>query len=260
MKNRLLINALLLITLIGLVSFIWLKPQNTEKQVVRLSQLNENDVTLIKIHRANQQDIKLEKKENSWSMTSPYSIAVSSNKIKLLLTLLKEPVKSAYSIEGKDLKSFKLDADNISVQFNNENKIIFGMTHPVSYDRYILKDNKILLISETVYGVLTSDVANFFNTRLVPKGVQITHIELPKKYKIADDTAAKWQLTKAIQVFDWDPTKSPSQATVHLTLDNGKTINYEIIETQPELWLGNTELKARYQIANENRLELLPKE
>ena len=257
MKNRLLLNSLLLIIIIALALFVWLKP-NEEKQVSKISQLSRNDITSIYIHRSDKPDIQLEKKAKHWVMTAPYSATVTASKVTLLQTLVSEPIKSEYSAQGKDLKKFGLEPEKISIQFNQESKIIFGISHPVSYDRYLLKDNKILLISDTVSGAMKADVASFLSTQLVPKGSQISKIVLPEGYKIKDETAANWQRISAIEAFDWDQEKQPSQGSVNITLVDGKQLHYEIIETTPELWLGNTELKAKYQIADENTQDLLP--
>ena len=258
MKNRLLINALLLLLLVGLGLFVWLNPHTDKPQKQQLTQLNEHDVQVIKIHRADKPDIVLQKQKSKWEMTSPYHFDVASHKVKLLLTLLHEPINAEYSIEGKNLEQYQLSPEKVSIQFNDEDKIIFGMSNPISYDRYIRRNNKILLISETVYSTLTADAASFFKTNLIPKGRQIAKIELPKGYQSKDDTPAKWQLIQAVQVFGWNPDKEPSQAVVHIHLDNGDTIDYEIIQHESELWLGNRKLQAKYQIADENREDLLP--
>ena len=258
MKNRLLLNGLLLLFLVALSLFIWLKPNTGDKKNQLISQLTTDAVHTINIHRADKPDIQLTKKDKKWEMTAPYSAEVAASKISLLLTLLSEPIKSEYSAQGKDLTQFGLDPEQTSIQFNTESKMIFGISHPVSYDRYVLKDNKILLISETVAGAMKADVASFFSTQLVPKGSQIRNITLPENYKLADDTIANWQLGSAIQVFDWDKEKQPSQGSVKIELGNGEQIIYEIIETSPELLLGNSKLNAKYQMAEENTQGLLP--
>ena len=256
MKNRLLLNGLLILVIISLASLIWLKPGIKEEQTQSLSHLSGNLVNKITIHRADQQDIQLEKKDQQWYMVSPQNIPASNIKVKLLLTLLSEKINSEYPAEGKDLKQFGLEPENISIQYNEESKIIFGMSHPISYDRYILKDNKILLISETVYGALKADIASFFNTHLIPTGKKVTKVELPESYPSGDNILTNWQLANAVEVFTWDSKKQPSKGTIKLSLNNGEKLQYEIVETLPELMLGNAKLKAKYQIPEENLIGL----
>lgn len=252
MKNRLLLNGLLILILASLASLIWLKPGVEKEKTQRISTLKEDDIHKITLQRADKQDILLEKKGGQWLVTNPYSTNASHIKVKLLLTLLSDEIKSEYSAKGKDLSQFELEPEKISIQFNDDNKIIFGITHPINYNRYILKEDKILLISESVYGALNANIASFFSTKLIPKGVQINKVALPKGYKLTDDTITNWQNANAVETFIWNKEKQPSQGTIILGVPNGKPIHYEIVETLPEFMLGNVALKTKYQIPEEN--------
>ena len=57
MKNRLLLNGLLLLILISLALIIWLKP-NEEIKDPKISQLSSNDITTINLYRASKTDIR----------------------------------------------------------------------------------------------------------------------------------------------------------------------------------------------------------
>ena len=93
-------------------------------------------------------------------MLKPEKFIADEDKVRHLFTLLSENADTSYDVEGKDLALYGLEQERLSVSFNGV-KLTFGKLNEISQQRYILKDKKMYLISETVSGLLESG-ANAF--------------------------------------------------------------------------------------------------
>ncbi|KAG1707549.1 hypothetical protein GQR58_003222 [Nymphon striatum] len=145
-----------------------LKKETSEKKDESAETLYDEsmgeDVTQVVIHIAGHDDIHIEnigdEENREWKITQPVQIDADKSKVRLLFTLLTDPVSSSYDVAGKDLAKFGLDKDDTSISFNGV-KLILGDLNQVSQTRYILKGDKIYLIVETVTGLLGMGVDGF---------------------------------------------------------------------------------------------------
>ena len=86
-------------------------------------------------------------------MVKPNSFVADKERIRHLFTLLSESAEVSYDIKGKDLANYGLDKDKLSISFNGV-KMIFGKLNEISHKRYILKGDRMYLISETISGLM----------------------------------------------------------------------------------------------------------
>lgn len=160
-KKRLIQNLLLLILVAGLVFFITTREEPKEELHKTLYDKSFGDeVTKITLHVKGNEDIVLQSEGKIWKVTQPEAFTADTEKVRLLFTLLSENADSSYSIEGRDLAQYGLDADNLSIQFNQV-KLIFGKYNDVTQQRYVLKGDHMYLISETISGVMKSGADAF---------------------------------------------------------------------------------------------------
>ena len=160
-KKRLIQNLGLLALVIALVVFVtYRKPPNTELHKTLYDQSIGEEATEISIHVEGKEDTLLESENGVWKVIKPVQFTADESKVRLLFTLLSENADTSYDIDGKDLALYGLDQDRLSVSFNGV-KLIFGKLNEVSQQRYILKDKKMYLISETVSGLLESGADAF---------------------------------------------------------------------------------------------------
>ncbi|MGV6809197.1 MAG: hypothetical protein ACWA5U_04900 [bacterium] len=293
---RYLINLILLIFVLALITLVWFKPfQKAQPTVV--SDLNIDDITRIDIIRPTVSSLVSENKENStisttdtantvtlvrdnnqWQMTVPLTTRVNQARIRHLMTLLNEEVVFSTPAKQQSLADFDLATGKVILRFTTntqQESYVFGMNNPMNFKRYLLKsvnvvgndnpempqttvDADILLASETVFNSIDAGAASFFSPRLLPEGIKLSQVTLPKPYLTEQAALQKWQRLTALYVASWDTKAERSQGSVELALANGEKIVFEILQTTPELWLGNHKLKAKYQIAESEQAELLP--
>jgi hypothetical protein len=255
------LNLVLFVLVIGFGVFFWLVPNQAES-VDTVSQLRPADINRIEIHQAGAgQTIILQREAVGWSMLQPVQESiktrVNENRVKHLMTLLNEPVETRLPKDGYDLQAFELDETKLEVRFNDE-RIRFGMQHPMSYKRYLLKDNEVLLANETVFNTLSAEVASFYAPRLLPEGATVEKLVLPEAYEPNAKAIQQWQALEAMYVTAWNDEHEPSSGQVELHLNNGNMQVFEIISTVPEFWVGNVALKAKYHIPEADLANLLP--
>lgn len=157
-QSRLWLNAGLLLLVLALAVLIWLKPGSDDKQSAQLLDLSLQDVTTIRITptEVDRPAIRLKKEGDAWFLEEPWQKKAKAEKVAHLLTLLAEESISRYPAAGRNLEQYQLDPGLIKVSFN-DTELTFGMSNPMNYQRYILKDNTIHLVNETVFSALTSD-------------------------------------------------------------------------------------------------------
>ena len=114
----------------------------------------------ISIQLPDQPEIMMEASGPDWLMTQPIQAKVSTKALQQLTTLLSEPIQAEYSAEGKVLSEFGLEDSAIRVQFN-EVEYALGKLNPINHYRYVLLDQRILLVNEVVYELLSRGIAGF---------------------------------------------------------------------------------------------------
>lgn len=172
-KKRLLINLFLFMIVGGLLWFVLTQePKRGDAPKTLFDQSMGDDITKVVINVKDQDELHLENstgkieqegKQQSkpqWMITKPIKAQADKDKVRLLFTLLTDPVTSSYDVKGKDLANFGLDKDDLSISFNGV-KLILGKMNPISHNRYVLKGDKIYLINETVSGLLMQGVDGF---------------------------------------------------------------------------------------------------
>jgi len=232
-----------------LVYFVAYKPTQTVKK----GQQNPNSLFTIAPYQAediliehkNKPAINFKKINDQWRLVKPGVAPVNVDKIKHLLTILREPVIASYDLEGKDLTQFGLAPSKIKLTINSE-EATFGSTNPVTLNRYILKNNKIHTIKEIIYGVLGTSVVSFLSHRLLPEDVTVKVTSAPEMFSQKD--ASFWQQLEARNIADYEGGETII-GKIELLLysdEQEEQINLDVLEIEPELVLGRADLQVKY--------------
>ena len=152
--KRLLLNLVLLAVVGALIAFVVLRKEGTGDLYKTLYDDSiGNDATELIIHAEGHEDVVIQRDGIVWNVIKPSSFVADKEKVRQLFTLLSENAESSYDIKDKDLASYGLDKDNLSVSFNGV-KMIFGKFNEVTQQRFILKGDRMYLVSETVSGLM----------------------------------------------------------------------------------------------------------
>lgn len=164
-SKRLFLNAFLLFVVVMLTWFVLTRNQEQADSPETLyDESMGDDVTQVVIHVAGHDDLYLENRgeegNRQWKITRPIQQDADKSKVRVLFTLLTDPVSSSYDAADMDLAKYGLDKENLSVSFNGV-KLVLGDLNQVSQTRYVLKGDRIYLIAETVSGLIEMGVDGF---------------------------------------------------------------------------------------------------
>jgi len=172
-KKRLIQNLFLLVVVASLIAFVMTRKEEVGEGYQTLYDKSIGDEAKeIIIHSEGREDVVLQEKNDIWFVVKPTEFVADKAKIQLLFTLLSENANSRYSIEGKDLASYGLDKDRLSISFNGV-KIIFGKFNEVTQKRFIRKGNEMFVINETVSGLMEMG-AEGFKSQTKPEFTPVT--------------------------------------------------------------------------------------
>lgn len=276
MKSRNLLNLILLGIVVILVLVVVFEPGKKSKPPVhKLTTLNQDSISKIRIERTGKPDVALEKQHETWYMTSPYQLPANKFRTDAILRLLQAQSFSQHDIRKLDKKTFKLDKPAITLHFDNKLSMAFGGSEPLNHRRYVLVGNTLNLVSDSVYYYLAGKTTSLLSLQLLPAGVAIKGIQLPGhtlelksgKWEIsnepkdmASDAVTQllnhWKLAQALDVM---PAKDkPGKQQVKLFIDGqDKPIVFSIVKRHPDLMLLREDKGIEYRLTEDSANNLL---
>lgn len=263
-SRRLWLNALLLLVVGALALFVWLKNNAQEEQVNSvLFSLTANEVERVTIQRGlDNVEVDLlnfERQGKHWFVSSLTQTPLQAGQVKMaqLFTLLSDPISQRYSAEGRDLSDYALDPGYVRVAFNNE-EVILGDANPVSQQRYMLKDNELLLASETVFGLLNSPLETWLSNFLVPPQYKIKQLTYANGKQAPYKVIQNWQSSSGIELKK--VTEFQRDNPITLILDNDETLIFFKQKSDEDLLFVNAKTKIQYMLPLSQVSDLLDEE
>ena len=118
MKSKIILNVLLLITLVGLVSYVFYKPTEEQNVGIPISALDKSDVTKIKINKIGMYSGVFEKIDYSWYIVKPIRGRGDKFKIERLIETLEASSKEKYKPDN--LTQYGLVPPKATLVLNNQ--------------------------------------------------------------------------------------------------------------------------------------------
>lgn len=178
MKSSYLTNLLLLVLAVLLLWFIT-EPQTSPTSLTISNTLTATQVNQIKIHRQEQQTIQLQQQQQ-WQLIHPVKARANQTRIKLLLSLLEQPVQEPLPVTDEtNLAEFGLEQPSLIVSFN-QHRFAFGAIESLSGYRYILHNQQLYLINDDISPLLSASASSFIDNRLLDTESRIQTLHLPQ--------------------------------------------------------------------------------
>ena len=178
MKSSYLINLGLIILLVGLY---WSNNHSDAPSSpdTKLTHLDSETVEHIIISQANRAEITLDKTAGQWQLTAPLTAHANPTRINLLLSLLTINTGRQQAItKGQDLSPFGLTKDSVSLTLGQQH-FLFGNIEPISQHRYVLHNDTLYLLEDTISPLLNTNASSFIDNRLIPEGQNLTQVTIP---------------------------------------------------------------------------------
>lgn len=290
MKNRWLLNFVMLLIVGGLVAFLYLRPEvmsNTPNHYV-ISQLKMADFKVIKVEFPARKAVAFEKSDGFWRMTAPYKARADQPSVQRILSII--AAISREKFPANDLAKYGLNNPELKIQLTSSNGVeefVFGTRNPVTEEQY-------MAYKDAVYQVQAgySEAASVQPIELVDKlplgpaelkqinGFNFSHLEQWEESGLnVDIVAGNWKvnIAKAKPTqnemnewleFGWkqSPAKSvelyiPDRKTAFPSFEvkfkNGKKVRFDKIQESPELLLARPDEGLIYHFSNDIGFNML---
>ena len=210
-------------------------------------------------------EILFQKDIGKWWMQEPYHMPANEFRINTMLNLPGAHSYTQFSKNEVELERFLLNEPAVSIEFN-DTRIDFGDTSPIGEQRYVLVNDTVHLINDSLYQQLQTPATFFLSTKLLPDDKEINNIHFPdytigrqdNKWSVepshdisADDTVKivhAWRNASAISIRDIEAGEN--HGAIRIELDDGSAIEFNIINPLPQLILARPDIGLQYHISS----------
>lgn len=252
------INLIMLTTIVGLVIFLYIRPQSHEAQKYEISSLPAQAAQSIRILHQDS-DIVLEKQENRWYLTGPIYARADEKKMAQLLEILSATSEHRFPLT--DLDRFGLDKPNIQLHIDHES-FNFGGLAPVTNQQYVATEESVFLISPRYAVMLPSQPINIVSATLLaetetPVSFELVDVSIRRdngEWVISPDNTEQhlsqvdinhwielWQVAAANNIiFDseiLDNNGILADKKINISLNSGQKIQFEVWRQGAEFFL-----------------------
>jgi len=279
MNSRTLINIILLLVLLAFIGF-YINNKNITTDTQKLTTLSLDEINIIKIPRDGKTDIVLKKATSLngdaiWFIVKPYSIKAHQFRVNTLLSLSQSPIDESFDSSTLNLQHYALDKPRARIIFN-DTEILFGKTNPLNSKRYLKTNNKLVLIADESYPLISSQPATFVDLMLLPEknisALVIADLIIEKtedaRWKSSSKTLSanaltpdkiqtllqNWRGAQAFAVHKHMPRKKLGM--IKITLEDS-VIDFELSDDDPWLILTRPDLGIEYHLDSSQKETLL---
>jgi hypothetical protein len=275
MKLGWVVNALLLVGVIGLGTYAWHKANRPKEPSHKLSALTIAGVKKVEVASRDAPGYTLEKRGETWFLAAPIEARADQTQVRRMLDLLS--AASNEKLAATDLKRFDLDPPALRVTMDGQT-FSFGGTNPLSQDQYLGTGDSVYLVS-AYYASLVPRAADrvlthsLFNESEKAVGFRFKGFSVeqkdgkwtlaPKppsdKERLSQDDlnrwADDWHYASSLVTQPWSGKPGPDLVDVKLV--DGKTITFVVVRREPELILARPDEKLQFQFSSEMSRRLL---
>jgi|CXWL01.1.fsa_nt_gi hypothetical protein len=203
------LNLIMFATIIGVVVFLYFRPESQDIQEYSISSSPAETVRSLRIVRQ-QKEIVLKQLDNRWYLIKPVQVRADEKKIIDVLEILTASSNQRFPLA--DLGRFSLDQPNVQLYIDDE-YFGFGGFSPITNQQYVAAGDYVYLISPRYVLTLPLSASD-----LISPGLLATN-EIPVKFELS-------HLTVEFQSGIWNI----------IVQDSEEALNEETIKHWVQLW------------------------
>ena len=268
MTNHARLNLIMLTTIVGLVIFLYVRPQSHEAPQYRVSLLSAEAAQVIRILHKDTLMV-LKKTENHWYLTEPINARADEKKVTQLLEILSATSEHRFPLT--DLDRFSLDEPNVKLSIDHESFDFGGLT-PVTNQQYIATEESVLLISPRYAVMLPSQPIKIVSPTLLaetetPVSFEMGDVSIKKQEEdwiinpenieqsLSQEEINHWvelwqQVAASNLILDSEilgiDDAALAQKEIKISLQNGQKIKFNVLRHGSELFLKRCDEAIRY--------------
>ena len=266
MKNRWLINIILLVIVLSISLFLFLKPSEIkQKKQFAISAFNLSDFDSIKVDFPSRASVILKKGIESWEMLEPIKGRADQFSVQKIISIV--ATSSSEKLPSNDLAKYGLDKPIVKLKLIHkglEEEFIFGTYNSVTEDQYLLYKDNVYLISSAYSEVASTQPIELIDKSPLSQSEKIRDFDFSrleqwqsKRLKVTRNnnewTANEGNSLKQNEMAEWfdmtwvkNPAKSVEKSSIDLRIPyksfdihtaNGKKITFVRLQESPETQL-----------------------
>ena len=213
MKNRLLLNALLLLLVAGIAAFLWFKPKKVEEKPTeyKLSTQKPDDIKRIEVSLRKGTPVVLELEGEQWFITSPFRARADNFEARRLAELVR--AVSDQKLPATDLGRFELEPPFATVALGKQ-VFTFGTINKLLKAQYVMTEGAVYMVNPQYAQAIPPQPERMADNRLwTTPEQQIVSVQLPK-FKV-EQVDGNWVITPK-------PPITPTQDDLNRFIDEWK--------------------------------------
>jgi hypothetical protein len=269
------VNLALLLAVGGAGLWAYVGPAREAIPTHALSERAPAEASKILIERAGHPAIALERRNRQWRLAAPVAAEADAQAVERVLAILTARGFARYPAAGLD--RYELERPRFQLTIDDE-RFAFGMTHPVSGEHYVLVRDAVYPIAPRYGAALPLDAMQMVRRRLlsaaeIPWRVETDEFGVsfqdgkwrltPEAGAVSDEQLAhwveNWRLAAATRIVPLAALR-PALGTVTVTLKDGGSIAFTVVQREPELVIarGDERLQYHFPAASAQRLLVAP--
>ncbi len=284
MKKRWLVNLLMLLLVVGIATFLHLKPQHKAvSNLVEISTLKMGGFDAVKAEFPTKAPTVFEKQNGYWVMRKPYAARADQLSVQRILSII--AATTATKLPLQDAAKYGLDQPSLKLTLSGSqgtHVFSFGTFNPVTEEQYVGYQNQVFLLSgqygeaaatQPIEMVDKMPLASTERKQLA--GFDLAHLEQWEENALkvqlgsdgkwtANDPKAKptqnemnewmdfsWVQAQAKSVEFYTPDRKQTYPSFEVLLRDGKKVHFDKIQESPEYLLARPDEGIIYHFAND---------
>ncbi|GBL32460.1 DUF4340 domain-containing protein [Candidatus Methylopumilus planktonicus] len=263
MKNKWLINIILLVMVLSISLFLFLKPTKIKQtKQFSISTFNLSDFDSIKIDFPSRASVILKKSSESWDMIEPVKGRADQFSVQKIISIV--ATSSSEKLPSNDLAKYGLDKPTMKLKLihkGQEEEFIFGTYNSVTEDQYLLYKENVYLISGSYSEAAATQPIELIDKLPLTKSEEIKYFDFSrleqwqsKRLKVTRNNnewsaneGSQFKQNEMAEWFDMTWVKNPAKSVEKSSIDlrvpyksfdihtiDGKKITFLRLQESPE--------------------------
>jgi Domain of unknown function (DUF4340) len=284
MKNRWILNLVMLALVVGLVAFLYLRPKTDTGLDIQyeVTTLKLADFNAIRVEFPTQAPTSFEKVEGLWRMTAPYKTRADQLSVQRILSII--AAKTPNKFAATDMEKFGLTNPQLKLKLTgaaSAAEFIFGTYNTVTDEQYVAYKDGVYLLPSTYSAAAATQAIEMIDKNPLSQveakqiaGFDYAHLEqwedIGLQLDIADGkwktNAPKakitqnelnewleysWKQAQAKKVELYKPDRKITYPSLKIKLKNGTKVHFDKVQESPDLLLGRPDEGLLYHFPND---------
>lgn len=179
LRHRWAVNLLLIAVVAGLVALaVWRPGGRNEAPPAAITALKTDSIDQIRVQRASDEPIVLQRQGDRWRMTRPLPARASRYQVDALLRLATAASSDHFPVRREELAQYGLDKPMVRVWFGDTELRIGGL-HPLNSQQYIQVGDTVHVVTVGATRAALSLLDDYFDSALLEEDRQPVALRLP---------------------------------------------------------------------------------